>query len=117
MSITSAEATVPCLSEEDRTNLRSFEAKLDLIRDRTKSVALRYHVGAYLVGRPGTAKTHTVRAALDDLDRPWIYRNARMSPMGLWGLLADFPEHTIVLDDISTIFGNMQAVQVILAAL
>ncbi len=42
----------------------------DLIRDRTRSVSERYQVGAYLVGRPGSSKTHTVVETLQSLGSP-----------------------------------------------
>jgi hypothetical protein len=102
-------------NEEDL--LKSFEAKQQLIRDRVASVVHRYHTGAYLVGRPGTSKTYTVKEELEGSDVPWVYRNARMTPMGLFEFLAEHPEHIIVLDDISTLFKNDQAVQILLAAL
>jgi hypothetical protein len=105
------------LSGDDQAHLDEFEALLDLIRDRTRSVAERYQVGAYLVGRPGSSKTYTVEATLERLDTPWIGRNSRMSPMGLYRLLEDHPEHTIVLDDISTLFGQPPALQILMAAL
>lgn len=101
----------------DEDHLRSYEKKVQLIRDRVASVVHRYHTAAYLVGRPGTSKTHTVRDELDRLEEPWVYQNARMTPMGLFGLIAEHPEHVIVLDDISSLFKNDQAVQILLAAL
>ena len=105
------------LSGRDRTHLDEFESMLDLIRDRTRSVAERYQVGAYLVGRPGSSKTYTVNETLERLDTPWTYRNSRMSPMGLYCLLEEHPEHTVVLDDISTLFGQPAALQILMAAL
>ncbi len=65
----------------------------------------------------GTSKTFTVRETLVAIDAPWAYQNARMTPMGLFGFLADHPEHTIVLDDIASLFKSDQAVQILLAAL
>ncbi len=97
--------------------LQSFERKQQLIRDRVASVVHRYHTAAYLVGRPGTSKTHTVREELERLEEPWVYQNARMTPMGLFGFIAEHPEHIIVLDDIASLFKNDQAVQILLAAL
>lgn len=97
--------------------LQSFERKQQLIRDRVASVVHRYHTAAYLVGRPGTSKTHTVREELERLEEPWVYQNARMTPMGLFGFIAGHPEHIIVLDDIASLFKNDQAVQILLAAL
>jgi len=103
------------LSEQDL--LQSFEQKQQLIRDRVASVVHGYHTATYLVGRPGTSKTHTVREELERLEEPWIYQNARMTPMGLFDFVAEHPEHIIVLDDIASLFKNDQAVQILLAAL
>ena len=97
--------------------LQSFEQKVQLIRDRVASVVHGYHTATYLVGRPGTSKTHTVREELERLEEPWVYQNARMTPMGLFGFIAEHPEHIIVLDDIASLFKNDQAVQILLAAL
>jgi hypothetical protein len=105
------------MNPTNQDHIQSFEGKLQLIRDRVSSVVHKYHTGAYLVGRPGTSKTYTVREQLEMLDAPWAYQNARMTPMGLFSFIADHPEHVIVLDDISTLFKNDQAVQVLLAAL
>ncbi len=97
--------------------LESFDRKQQLIRDRVASVAHGYHVGCYIVGRPGTSKTYTVEEELERMDVPSVIQNARMTPMGLFGVLTEHPEHIIVLDDIVTLFKNEQAVQILMAAL
>ncbi len=104
-------------SADDRQLVQQLETKLQLIRDRVASVAHRYHTACYLVGRPGTSKTFTVRTELERLEEPWAYQNARMTPMGLFDFLAEHPEHVIVLDDIGSLFKNDQAMQILLAAL
>lgn len=110
--------TVPAtMSPEDQNHLEAFRQLTDLIRDRTRSVAERYQVGCYLVGRAGTGKTFSVMESLKALKRPWIIRNSRMSPMGLWSLLEEHPEHTVVLDDISTLLNDVSAQQILMAAL
>lgn len=109
---------VECDGEKsDAELLRNFEQKQQLIRDRVSSVVHGYHTAAYLVGRPGTSKTHTVREELEKTEIPWAYLNARMTPMGLFDFIAEHPEHIIVLDDIANLFKNDQAVQILLAAL
>jgi hypothetical protein len=105
------------LSNKDAQQVQELEAKLQIIRDRVGSVAHRYHTACYLVGRPGTSKTYTVKEELERLDMPWVYQNARMTPMGLFGFLEDHPEHITVLDDIASLFQSDQAVQILLAAL
>jgi hypothetical protein len=114
---TTHDGRTPRLSKEDAAQLEQFEAMRDLIRDRTRSVADRYQVGAYIVGRPGSSKTFTVQETMETLRTPWTYRNSRMSAMGLWCLLNEHPEHTIVLDDISTLFDQRKALQILMAAL
>lgn len=114
MTVVSADSS---LSSDDKNHLDAFEHLTDLIRDRTRSVAERYQVGCYLVGRAGTGKTFTVTKTLDELKTPWIIRNSRMSPMGLWCLLEEHPEHTVVLDDISTLLNDVSALQILMAAL
>jgi hypothetical protein len=107
------------LSGQDEQSLQAFDRHRDLIRDYTESVARRHHVGAVVIGPPGTSKTVTVEETLRSLNVPWTMWNARVSPMGLWCTLREHPDSTIVLDDVSTLFasGNKQGLQVLLAAL
>ena len=103
----------------DPEPLHALECRIERIRDRVKSVAFEYHTACYLVGRPGTSKTHTVMDELKRLEqdgKPHAYRNARMTPMGLFDFIAEHPEHVIVLDDIGTLFKNDQAMQILMAA-
>lgn len=95
----------------------SFERKLQLIRDRVRGVALAFYAAAYVVGRPGTSKTYTVKEMLNELGLPWVCRNSRMTPMGLYSFLESHPEHIVVLDDVSTLFQSDLAMQILLAAL
>jgi hypothetical protein len=98
-------------------HLSEFRRLLDIIHDRTRAVALRYHTGFYLTGRGGTSKTWTVEETLKRIGVPWIYKNARMSAMGLWKTLASHPEHVVVLDDIAPLFQEKGALAILLAAL
>lgn len=110
-------ATALTLSVEDQWNLHEFERLLDRVRDRARGVAERYQNGCYLVGRPGSSKTHTVMETLDAIKAPWACRNSRMSPLGLFAFLEEHPEHTCVLDDIPSLFDQRQALQIIMAAM
>jgi hypothetical protein len=115
---TSARQSSPVeLSEADTRHLLAFERQRDFIRDRTRSVAEKYQNGCFLVGRAGTGKTRLVTDVLDQCDALWTYRNARMSAMGLYALLEEHPEHTILLDDIGSLFDQRPALQILLAAL
>ena len=107
----------PSLTEEDRFYLDQFEETRDYLRDRTRSVAERYQVGCYVTGRAGTSKTFTIIETLEQIDAPWTYRNSRMSPLGLYALLEEHPEHIVVLDDIPSLVQERQAQQILMAAL
>lgn len=104
-------------SHPDAFLLASFERKLQLIRDRVRGVAENYHTACYMVGRPGTSKTFTVKEELERLGVPFIVRNARMTPMGLFEFLNEHPEHIVVLDDIASLFNQDAALQILMAAL
>lgn len=96
-----------------------FEHRIELIRDRVRGVAHGYHTAFYLVGRSGTSKTFTVLEELERLEETGtlhVYRNAQMTPMGLFELLVDNPEHVIVLDDINTLFSKNLSMQILMAA-
>jgi hypothetical protein len=101
----------------DEKQLAQYELRLDQIRDRTDGVAQGDQTGFYLVGRGGTGKTFTVRDTVERINKPWIFRNARMTPMGLFELLGKFPSHTVVLDDVGELFKKVEAQQIFLAAL
>jgi len=105
------------LSATDDSLVQEFEKKLQVIRDRVGSAAFGYKTGICLAGRPGTSKTFTVKQELERLEEQNLYRNARMNAWGLFSLLADHPEHLIVLDDITSLFSSKQAMQIFLAAL
>lgn len=105
------------LSTEDQAFLTQLEHMRDLLRDRTRAVAERYQNGCYVVGRPGSSKTYTILEELKRLDTPWTYRNSRMTVAGLYALLQEHPEHTVVLDDIPSLVADRSGLQVLMAAL
>jgi hypothetical protein len=113
----SSTSPLPSLSEQDELQNDRFAHRLRLIKARTESVAGRYQVGVYITGRSGTGKTYSVKATLDDLGANYQYVNCRVSPGGLYDKLKENPEDVIVVDDVATLFGNKQGLQVLQAAL
>jgi hypothetical protein len=105
------------LSAEDQEHLRIYQERCDRLRDRTISVAKRYQNAAYIVGRPGSGKTHIIRETLENNDVGHVYRNGRMTPMGLYEQLASHPESLIVIDDIPSLLAEKMALQILMAAL
>ena len=107
----------PQLSKEDQEQLAEFEVMQDRIRDRVRGVADRDQTGVLLVGRAGTGKTWTVQEELQELKCLWIYRNARMTSLGIFPTLQEHPEDVIVLDDIPTLANDPQALALLSAAM
>ena len=101
---------VPLLAELNR--------RQGVVRDYARGVARQYATGLYLFGRPGTAKTHTVRGVLEqEIGEPYCYQRGHLTPVGLFELLADHPDEVVVLDDLVTIFKSDVALQILLSAL
>jgi hypothetical protein len=104
--------------ERNRTSLLSDLCKRQgVLRDYVRGVARQYYTGLYLFGSPGTAKTHTVRAVLDDIQEVYAYQRGHLTPLGLYELLREHSDEVIVLDDLAAIFGSPTALLLLLAAL
>jgi hypothetical protein len=89
-----------------------------IVRDYVRGVAQQYATGLYLFGRPGTAKTHTVRLTLEkEIQEIYVYQRGHLTPVGLFELIAEHPDEVIVLDDLVTIFRSDIALQILLSAL
>ena len=97
--------------------LAGLERRLGVIRDRVRGVALRQLNGFYLYGRPGTSKTHTVRTTLDEMGTDFKYHSGHLTDLGLFDLLSENHDRIILLDDVSSIFKQPKAMQILLAAL
>lgn len=89
-----------------------------VLRDYVRGVARQYATGLYVYGRPGTAKTHTVRAALEgEICEPYASQRGHLTPMGLFELINEHRDDVIVLDDLASVFRSDVALQLLLAAL
>ena len=88
-----------------------------VIKDRVRGVVHKQCNGMYLHGRPGTSKTYLVLSTLDMLAVNYTYSNGHLTPIGFFELLAENRDRIIVLDDVSAIFNNPIALQLLLAAL
>lgn len=97
--------------------LEGLHRQKSLIRDRIRAVVHQVANGVYLYGRPGSSKTYLVRTTLDALGSRHAYSNGHLTPVGLFDLIEENPQSVIVLDDVSAIFGQPQALQILLAAL
>jgi hypothetical protein len=98
--------------------LAELHKRQTIVRDYVRGVAGQYGTGLYLFGRPGTAKTYTVRAVLEEVIRePYTYQRGALTPMGLFELIASHADDVIVLDDVGAVLKNDVALQILLSAL
>ena len=106
---------IACHRESLLAQMRRRQA---VVRDYVRGVARQYATGLYLFGRPGTAKTHTVRSVLEeDIREPYCYQRGHLTPVGLFELVKEHPDDVIVLDDLVTVFKSDVALQLLLSAL
>lgn len=97
--------------------LAQYHQLVALLADRVRSVAKGYQTGAYVTGRPGSGKTHTVRRILDECQANYVFLNGRVSPAALFQEIEDRPESLLVIDDVPLLFNNAQAAQILMAAI
>ena len=95
---------------ENAENLERLEKKLALIRDRVRSVALRYNTGFFLFGAGGSGKSFAVRGELDSLGTRWVLHNSAMTAAGLFDMLHDLPDQVHVLEDMEQLYADKKAV-------
>ena len=66
---------------ENRVALLSeLNRRQAIVRDYVRGVARQYATGLYLFGRPGTSKTHTVRAVMEgEIREPYTYQRGHLT--------------------------------------
>ncbi len=101
----------------DQVHYDDLMSKLSVIRDRVRAVHYRQSTGLYLYGRPGTSKTHTVRTTLEDMAAPHRWHSGHLTPIGLFEMIAENRDRVIVLDDVTSIFNQPAALEILLSAL
>jgi hypothetical protein len=111
-------ATLQHILDNRGVLLAELNQRQAIVRDYVRGVARRYATGLYLFGRPGTSKTHTVRAVMEgEIREPYTYQRGHMTPMGLFELIAAHPDAVIVLDDLGAVLKSDVALQILLSAL
>lgn len=104
------------MAPADTAHLDHYHRRLALLADRVRSVARRFQTGAYLVGRPGSGKTHTVTQVLDEEEVSHVLLNGRVTPAALFDALEERPDSVVVIDDVPALFANPQGSQLLMAA-
>jgi hypothetical protein len=105
------------LAAEDRERLDQFEARLQLVRDRTRGVAEGWATGLYLWGEGGISKSFTVLEELGRLKVAYRLTNSRLTGRGLFDLLSDHPDRVHVLEDRERLCRDPNAAGVLRSAL
>jgi hypothetical protein len=95
----------------------ALQKQLSVIRDRVRGVFYGETNGLYLFGRPGTAKTHTVRVTLETLAASYDYHLGHITAIGLLRLIETNRDRTLVLDDVASVLNNAISLEILLAAL
>jgi hypothetical protein len=96
--------------------LAHYQSLIGVLADRVRSVAKGFQTGAYISGRPGSGKTHTVRRVLDECKADYTIHNGRVSAAALFNEIEDRPDSLLVIDDVPLLFANLQASQILMAA-
>jgi len=110
--------TLQHIIDNRAAHLAELTRRQAIVRDYVRGVARQYDTGLYLFGRPGTAKSHTVKSVLEDEIREiYVYQRGHLTSVGLFELIAEHPDEVIVLDDLVTIFRSEIALQILLSAL
>jgi hypothetical protein len=109
--------TLQRIIEDHARLLKDLRAPQAVLRDFVRGVIFQYGTGLYVFGRPGTAKTHAVRAVLEHVIREiYVYLRGHLTPMGLFELIAENPDMLIVLDDVGVLKSDV-SLQILLSAL
>lgn len=104
--------------DELETHLSTLEVQRSVIRDRVRGVRRGTHAGLFLFGPSGTGKTHTVLEACREMQTPKVkHYRGHITPIGLFELIADNLDATLVLDDVHAVLEQPVAVQMLLSAL
>ncbi|MFZ1934988.1 MAG: hypothetical protein WCB27_18470 [Thermoguttaceae bacterium] len=110
--------TLEHIANNRQTLLAELYQRQAIVRDYVRGVARQYDTGLYLFGRPGTAKTYTVRAVLErEIKEIYTYQRGHLTPLGLFELIAGQANDVIVLDDLGAVLKSDVALQILLSAL
>jgi hypothetical protein len=105
------------LSADDLKHLETLEGKLQIVRDRTRSVVRGYRNGLHLWGEGGIGKSYSVLSELDRLKADYVLINSRLTGRGLFDLLKEYPDQVHLLEDCEPLFADKNACGVLRSAL
>lgn len=112
-----ADQPAVALTAADQKHLATLEAKLQMVRDYTGSVADGLTTGFYLHGPGGCGKSYSVVQELDRRRVPFKLYNSRMTGRGLYNALETYPDAVHLLEDMEQLLNESAARGVLRSAL
>lgn len=110
-------AAAASLTADEAKALAQLERKLQLVRDRTAAVVMKYASGFFLHGQGGVGKSFTVLEELRRLKANYKLSNSRMTGRGLFDLLERYPTAIHLLEDMESLLRDKAAQGVLRSAL
>jgi len=101
---------------QEKTALTRLHEKTAPIRDQIRAVAFGQSKGYYLFGKPGTGKTFVVRETLRNSGCKFYVHQGHVTARALFDIFMMHFDEVIVLDDVTAVFKDTIAVQLLLAA-
>jgi hypothetical protein len=97
--------------------MAGLKAKIFLLRDRVTQVAEGFQTGLFVYGEGGVGKSFTVLSHLRRLKTAHRLYNSRMTGLGLFRVLAAYPDSVLVLEDMERLTRDCDAQGVLRSAL
>lgn len=105
------------LPPDHHRRLESINKKQALLADHVEGVAKGYSLGCFIYGAGGLGKTYTALETLKRLGVSYQLVNSRITGRGLIDQLAEYPNDTLILDDVESLFREPNAIGVLRAAM
>ena len=91
------------MSETDRRDFEAYLRNQQMVVDRVSGVINRRHNGLYVWGETGVGKTFSIEESLEAAQARGLrnYRKleGKCTPIGLFELARDYPDHILFIDD------------------
>lgn len=91
------------MQDTDRQHYETYLRNQQMVVDRVTGVVNRRHNGLYVWGETGVGKTYSIERTLEEAQRQGrrSYRKleGKCTPIGLFELARDFPDHILFIDD------------------
>lgn len=89
--------------DTDRQHFETYLRNQQMVMDRVTGIVNRRHNGLYVWGETGVGKTFSIERTLEEAHARGIrsYRKleGKCTPVGLFELARDFPDHILFIDD------------------